>query len=57
MLFSTKLILLVLFSCLFPTLFMGFQSYVALGDQVETSTLNLLDSVAQSSSFQVQLWL
>ena len=57
MLFSTKLIFLVLFSCLFPTLFMGFQSYVALGDQVETSTLNLLDSVAQSSSFQVQLWL
>ncbi len=55
--FSTKLILLVLFSCLFPTLFMGFQSYVNIGNQVESSTLNLLDSVAQSSAFQVELWL
>ena len=57
LLFSTKLILLVLFSCLFPTLFMGLQSYVSIGNQVETSTLNLLDSVAQSSAFQVELWL
>ncbi|MBX3165941.1 MAG: sensor histidine kinase [Candidatus Eremiobacteraeota bacterium] len=57
MLFSTKLILLVLFSCLFPTLFMGFQSYLNMGNQVESSTLNLLDSVAQSSAFQVELWL
>ncbi len=56
-LFSTKLILLVLFSCLFPTLFMGLQSYVNMGNQVESSTLNLLDSVAQSSAFQVELWL
>lgn len=57
LLFSTKLILLVLFSCLFPTLFMGFQSYINMGNQVESSTLNLLDSVAQSSAFQVDLWL
>lgn len=57
LLFSTKLILLVLFSCLFPTLFMGFQSYVNIGNQVESSTVNLLDSVAQSSAFQVELWL
>ncbi len=57
LLFSTKIILLVLFSCLFPTLFVGFQSYVNMGNQVETSTVNLLDSVAQSSAFQVELWL
>ena len=57
LLFSTKLILLVLFSCLFPTLFMGFQFYVNMGNQVESSTVNLLDSVAQSSAFQVELWL
>ncbi len=57
LLFSTKLIFLVLFSCLFPTMIMGFQSYAALGNQVETSTVNLLDAVARSSSFQVQLWL
>ncbi|MBN9418635.1 MAG: sensor histidine kinase [Candidatus Eremiobacteraeota bacterium] len=56
-LFSTKLIALVLFSCLFPTLFMGLQSYVNMGNQVEASTLNLLDSLAQSSAFQVELWL
>mgnify|MGYP003606141160 FL=1 len=36
---------------------MGLQSYVSIGNQVETSTLNLLDSVAQSSAFQVELWL
>ena len=55
--FSTKLITLVLFSCLFPTLFMGLQSYVNMGNQVESSTLNLLDFIAQSSAFQVELWL
>ncbi|MBS2036663.1 sensor histidine kinase [bacterium] len=57
LMFSTKLIALVVLSCLFPTLFMGLQSYVSMGNQVETSTINLLDSVAQSSAFQVQLWL
>lgn len=56
-LFSTKLIALVLFSSLFPTAILGYQSYTNMGNQVGASTVNLLDSVAQSSAFQVQLWL
>jgi len=57
LLFSTKIILLVLLSCLVPTLLMGFQAYHSMGSQVESSTLNLLDSMAQSSAFQLELWL
>lgn len=36
---------------------MGFQAYLSMGNQVESSTLNLLDSMAQSSAFSLDLWL
>lgn len=55
--FRTRLTLLVLFSCLIPTLVLGLLAYLALRKEVHDSTLTLLESVAQSSAHQVNLWL
>lgn len=55
--FRTKFILLVLGSCLLPTLLLGQLAYLALRQEVHDSTSTLLEAVAQSSAHQVSLWL
>jgi signal transduction histidine kinase len=55
--FATKLIALVLASCLLPTLLMGVVSYRSLRAQALNATSNLVVSLADSCSYQIETWL
>ena len=55
--FATKLTALVLAACVLPCLALWLLSYWALTQSYQDSGENLLQSLAQQSSRQVELWL